>query len=65
MGRGWWGSLNFGVDLYHGRSPWSNKYAPALEDGFLPTESLRAMELDANLLYDAYREQYYEVSIYS
>mmetsp|Transcript_37113 Transcript_37113/g.63148 ORF Transcript_37113/g.63148 Transcript_37113/m.63148 type:complete len:289 (+) Transcript_37113:67-933(+) len=42
------------------RSPWSNTYFPALEDGFTPSAELRASEEDANLLYDAYREQYYE-----
>lgn len=42
------------------RSPWSNGYAPALEDGFVPSPQLRKSEEDANLLYDAYREQYYE-----
>lgn len=42
------------------RSPWSNKYFPALEDGFLPSARLRAMESEANELFDAYRELYFE-----
>lgn len=42
------------------RSPWSNKYQPALPDGFLPSDSLRALEVEANELFDAYRELYYE-----
>lgn len=42
------------------RSPWSNKYNPPLEDGFLPSEKLRAMEAEANELFDAYRELYFE-----
>ena len=47
------------------RSPWSNRYYPALEDGFLPTERLRTMEIEANELFDAYRELYYEGGVSS
>lgn len=42
------------------RSPWSNQYDPPLSDGFQPSEGLRQMEEEANVLYDSYREQYYE-----
>jgi capping protein (actin filament) muscle Z-line, beta len=42
------------------RSPWSNKYKPALDDGFVPSEKLRLMEIEANELFDAYRELYFE-----
>jgi len=42
------------------RSPWSNKYFPSLDDGFLPSDKLRAMEVEANELFDAYRELYFE-----
>ncbi|KAJ1404652.1 F-actin-capping protein subunit beta, partial [Ochromonadaceae sp. CCMP2298] len=42
------------------RSPWSNKYDPSLDDGFLPSEKLRQMEVEFNELFDAYRELYYE-----
>lgn len=42
------------------RSPWSNTYHPRLDDGFLPSEKLRAMEVEANELFDAYRELYFE-----
>ncbi|CAM9097102.1 unnamed protein product [Ectocarpus fasciculatus] len=42
------------------RSPWSNKYYPDLDDGFTPPDSLRTMEIDANELFDAYRELYFE-----
>ena len=42
------------------RSPWSNTYFPILEDGFVPSEKLREMEIDANELFDAYRELYSE-----
>lgn len=47
------------------RSPWSNKYEPALEDGFLPSEKLRSMEVEFNELFDAYRELYYEGGVSS
>lgn len=42
------------------RSPWSNKYNPPLDDGFLPSEKLRLMEVEFNELFDAYRELYFE-----
>jgi len=45
------------------RSPWSNTYFPEITDGeagFLPSDSLRALEVEANELFDAYRELYYE-----
>uniref|UniRef100_A0A7S2F5N5 F-actin-capping protein subunit beta n=1 Tax=Octactis speculum TaxID=3111310 RepID=A0A7S2F5N5_9STRA len=42
------------------RSPWSNQYDPPIDDGFTPSEALRQMEIDANSLYDSYRDQYYE-----
>jgi hypothetical protein len=42
------------------RSPWSNQYFPAIDDGFLPSEKLRAMEMEANELFDSYRELYFE-----
>lgn len=47
------------------RSPWSNKYTPALDDGFLPTEKLRTMEVEANSLFDTYRQLYYEGGVSS
>merc|ERR1719453_1557543 len=42
------------------RSPWSNKYYPEMEDGFLPSDNLRKMEVEANALFDIYRHQYFE-----
>jgi len=42
------------------RSPWSNKYFPPIDDGFLPTARLRAMEVTANKLFDVYRNLYFE-----
>lgn len=47
------------------RSPWSNKYFPSIEDGFLPSERIRAMEVEANELFDCYREQYFEGGVSS
>lgn len=42
------------------RSPWSNQYDPPIEDGFKPADKLRELEVEANELFDAYRELYYE-----
>jgi capping protein (actin filament) muscle Z-line, beta len=42
------------------RSPWSNQYSPPLDDAFYPSEQLRAIEQDANEIFDAYRELYFE-----
>merc|ERR1712196_350322 len=42
------------------RSPWSNKYYPEIEDGFLPSARVRQIEVEANELFDSYRELYYE-----
>ena len=41
------------------RSPWSNAYEPPVEDGFLPSPALRALEVAANEALDAYKEAYY------
>jgi hypothetical protein len=40
------------------RSPWSNAYYPALDDGFLPSAKLRALEVEANGMFDVYRQLY-------
>jgi len=47
------------------RSPWSSQYFPPLEDGFQPTSRLRAMEVEANKLFDVYRKLYFESGISS
>lgn len=47
------------------RSPWSNKYYPPIEDGTFPTDRLRQLEIDANSVFDQYRELYYEGGISS
>jgi len=47
------------------RSPWSNKYDPPLEDGALPTDRLRKLEEEANLVFEQYRQLYYEGGVSS
>lgn len=42
------------------RSPWTNKYDPPIDDGFVPSAKLREIEVEANQLFDAYREQYFD-----
>jgi len=42
------------------RSPWSNTYFPPQEDGFLPSQQLRKMEIEANDIFDTYRRLYFE-----
>ena len=38
------------------RSPWSNTYDPPLDDGAVPSDRLRKLEVDANTAFDQYRE---------
>ncbi|XP_074596882.1 F-actin-capping protein subunit beta [Brevipalpus obovatus] len=47
------------------RSPWSNAYDPEIEDGTVPSEKLRQMEIDANTAFAQYRDMYYEGGISS
>ncbi|BES94064.1 capping protein [Nesidiocoris tenuis] len=47
------------------RSPWSNTYTPTLEDGSMPSERLRKLEIDANNAFDQYREMYFEGGVSS
>lgn len=47
------------------RSPWSNTYDPALDDGSMPSERLRKLEIEANHAFDQYREMYYEGGVSS
>jgi capping protein beta len=42
------------------RSPWSNRYDPPLDDGAVPSDSLRKIEIQLNEVFDIYRELYYE-----
>lgn len=47
------------------RSPWSNKYDPPLEDGALPTDRLRKLEEEANLVFEQYKLLYFEGGVSS
>jgi len=47
------------------RSPWSNTYEPPLDDGAMPSERLRKLEIDANSAFDQYREMYFEGGVSS
>ncbi|XP_078444722.1 subunits of heterodimeric actin filament capping protein Capz superfamily [Wolffia australiana] len=47
------------------RSPWSNKYFPKLDDGPLPSDDLRKLEVEANDIFSVYRDQYYEGGVSS
>jgi len=38
------------------RSPWTNQYDPPIEDGTLPSEKLRKLEVEANSAFDQFRE---------
>jgi len=38
------------------RSPWSNSYDPPLDDGAVPSDRLRKLEMEANSAFDQYRE---------
>ncbi|EDQ86776.1 uncharacterized protein MONBRDRAFT_33636 [Monosiga brevicollis MX1] len=42
------------------RSPWSNQYYPAMDDGVVPSPELRELEIQANNAFDSYRDLYYE-----
>lgn len=42
------------------RSPWSNQYFPEMDDGFTPSSKLRSLEIEANQIFDVYRQLYYE-----
>eukprot|EP01080_Neovahlkampfia_damariscottae_P004152 gene4152-7462_t len=47
------------------RSPWSNEYEPELEDGTLPSDDLRKIEIEANQVFASYCNAYYEGGISS
>lgn len=57
--------LEFKTTLIAFRSPWSNTYFPPLDDGAVPTEKLRKLEIDANMAFDQYREMYFEGGVSS
>jgi len=47
------------------RSPWSNKYDPPIDGGATPSAELRKTEVQANEVFDIYRELYYEGGVSS
>merc|ERR1711879_104900 len=47
------------------RSPWTNKYDPSLPDGALPSAQLRQLEVQANEVFDIYRDLYFEGGVSS
>jgi len=47
------------------RSPWSNKYDPPLDDGAAPSPDLRKLEIQANEVFDIYRDLYFEGGVSS
>lgn len=47
------------------RSPWTNRYDPPLDDGALPSKGLRELEVQANEVFDIYRDLYYEGGVSS
>ena len=42
------------------RSPWTNAYDPPLDDGVVPPDNLRSMEVQANDVFASYMSNYYE-----
>ena len=53
------------LTLCQHRSPWSNTYDPPLDDGTMPSERLRRLEVEANGAFDQYREMYFEGGVSS
>ncbi|KAK0393015.1 hypothetical protein QR680_000016 [Steinernema hermaphroditum] len=47
------------------RSPWTNHYDPPLEDGAVPSDKLRKLEIEANAAFEAYRDMYFEGGVSS
>uniref|UniRef100_A0A1I8A3W4 F-actin-capping protein subunit beta n=1 Tax=Steinernema glaseri TaxID=37863 RepID=A0A1I8A3W4_9BILA len=47
------------------RSPWTNLYDPPLEDGAVPSDKLRKLEIEANAAFEAYRDMYFEGGVSS
>ena len=48
---------DFNRDQDSYRSPWSNEYQPRLDDGILPSERMRNLEVKANEIYAEYFRQ--------
>lgn len=47
------------------RSPWTNTYDPPIEDGAVPSDKLRQIEISANGAFDTYRDMYFEGGVSS
>ena len=47
------------------RSPWSNKYSPPLEDGTIPSDRMRKLEIEANAAFEQYRQMYFDGGVSS
>lgn len=47
------------------RSPWSNTYDPPIEDGAVPSDRVRTLEIQANQAFETYRELYFEGGVSS
>jgi capping protein beta len=47
------------------RSPWSNTYDPPIDDGAVPSDRVRELEIQANTAFDSYRELYFEGGVSS
>eukprot|EP01087_Luapelamoeba_hula_P001706 TRINITY_DN1145_c0_g1_i1.p1 TRINITY_DN1145_c0_g1~~TRINITY_DN1145_c0_g1_i1.p1 ORF type:complete len:272 (-),score=59.16 TRINITY_DN1145_c0_g1_i1:93-908(-) len=47
------------------RSPWTNRYDPPLSDGATPSKKLRDIEVQANDIFDIYRDLYFEGGVSS
>merc|ERR1711977_363049 len=47
------------------RSPWSNEYDPATDEGIKPSDKLRKVEVEGNEVFQQYCGQYYDGGISS
>jgi len=47
------------------RSPWTNEYEPPIADGFKPSSKLRVLEEKCNMVFESYRNLYYEGGVSS
>ncbi|KRX44414.1 F-actin-capping protein subunit beta [Trichinella murrelli] len=47
------------------RSPWSNQYFPPFEDGSVPIDRLRKIEIDANHAIEQYKDMYFDSGVSS
>ncbi|VDP10336.1 unnamed protein product [Soboliphyme baturini] len=47
------------------RSPWSGLYDPPLEEGVMPSENLRKLEIALNAAFEHYRDMYFEGGVSS